>query len=384
MREHPIPQDITSYKFHIVGSMTLKQFGELAVGVIFAVIFWQTNLFFFIKWPLIILSLILGVVAAFVPLGERPLDHWITTFFKVLYRPTQYFWRRKHNIPDPFLYEASDAAKEYIPELDLTPMRRQRIKEFLVTTELGVPAPDALTRAERVRLQNIAELFNIQPLLSNPDVKQQDVSNKPSLKHRPRKMRQYSSQDDQIHSSGPSSVGADVSSDLQSYEKKFKSTFLSTEEVAQNIAVPEVKNVKVTDDLSAEEEAIYTQRQQTSGERAFVQNQAVPEVIDTQEAAQFNKELPFPTKPTTPNKLVGMVLSPQNELITDAIVEIKNKQGQIVRAVKTNALGQFFVTTPLPNGEFVVSVEKEGYSFSPQNISLKGKVIDPIEVRSST
>ena len=34
MREHPIPQDITGYKFHIIGSMTLKQFLEIAIGVI--------------------------------------------------------------------------------------------------------------------------------------------------------------------------------------------------------------------------------------------------------------------------------------------------------------------------------------------------------------
>jgi hypothetical protein len=38
MKEHPIPQDITNYRFHIVGSMTLKQFGECAAGVIIALI----------------------------------------------------------------------------------------------------------------------------------------------------------------------------------------------------------------------------------------------------------------------------------------------------------------------------------------------------------
>lgn len=384
MREHPIPQDITGYKFHIVGSMTLKQFGELALGVVTAGVFWQTNLVFFIKWPLIVISIMAGVIAAFIPIGERPLDHWILTFFKVLYKPTQYFWKRKSNIPDPFLYEASQATKDYVPELDLSPMRRERIKEFLITTELGVPAPDALTRAERVRLQNIAQLFDIQPLLADADVKKQKESNKPKLKAHPRRLRSYTPENEKHLVPDQGSTDANVASDLSSYEKKFKSTFLSTDQVAQNIVVPKQKSVKVTEDISAEDQAIYSQRKQTSGDRAFVANQEKPEAVTADETAQFNTELPFPSKPSAPNKLVGMVLSPQNELITDAIVEIKNKKGQILRAVKTNALGQFFVTTPLANGDFIVTVEKDGYSFSPQNISLTGKIVDPIEVRSST
>jgi len=100
------------------------------------------------------------------------------------------------------------------------------------------------------------------------------------------------------------------------------------------------------------------------------------------EKGQFNATLPFPNKPTEPNKLVGMVLTPENELIPGAIVEIRTKDGKIVRAVKTNALGQFFVTTALKKGDYVVEVEKEGYEFKPFAVQLKNKIIDPLEVRS--
>ena len=85
MQEHPIPQDITGYKFHIIGSMTLKQFGEVFLGVIIAGILFKTNLIAVIKWPLIMMSVGLGAAAAFLPIEERPLDHWIITFFRVLY-----------------------------------------------------------------------------------------------------------------------------------------------------------------------------------------------------------------------------------------------------------------------------------------------------------
>ena len=44
MREHQVPQDITGYNFHIIGEMTIKQFAEVAVGVVIAVIIYTTNL----------------------------------------------------------------------------------------------------------------------------------------------------------------------------------------------------------------------------------------------------------------------------------------------------------------------------------------------------
>ena len=97
---------------------------------------------------------------------------------------------------------------------------------------------------------------------------------------------------------------------------------------------------------------------------------------------QFNVNLPFPEPPTEPNKLVGMVLSPTNELITNAIVEILKADGTVARAVKTNALGQFFVTTPLESGQYVLVAEKDGLQFEPKQLELNGAIVKPIEIRS--
>ena len=44
MKEHPIPQDITNYRFHIIGSMTLKQFLEIGAGIVFAGSIYKTGL----------------------------------------------------------------------------------------------------------------------------------------------------------------------------------------------------------------------------------------------------------------------------------------------------------------------------------------------------
>ena len=59
MKQHPIPQDITNYRFHLIGSMTLKQFAEVAAAVIVSLIVYATNLPGIIKWPLIIFIIFL-------------------------------------------------------------------------------------------------------------------------------------------------------------------------------------------------------------------------------------------------------------------------------------------------------------------------------------
>lgn len=154
MQEHPIPQDITGYKFHIIGSMTLKQFGEIFLGVIFAVLFYKTNLVSIIKWPLVLLSVGLGAAAAFVPIEERPLDHWIITFFKVLYKPTKFYWRREPKIPDPFTYKPSEI-QEDTSTLDLTPAKKQRIKEYVGAIPEQTKTSQDFTSDEINRMQGI-------------------------------------------------------------------------------------------------------------------------------------------------------------------------------------------------------------------------------------
>lgn len=94
MEQHAVPQDITGFKFKLVGDMTLKQFGELAFGAIMAYLFFASNWNPFLKLPLTIFFGLLGVGLAFFPIEERPLDIWIINFFRAIYRPTYYIWKK--------------------------------------------------------------------------------------------------------------------------------------------------------------------------------------------------------------------------------------------------------------------------------------------------
>ncbi|MDP1710168.1 MAG: carboxypeptidase-like regulatory domain-containing protein [bacterium] len=74
--------------------MTLKQFFQLAGGIAAGFFFYSLPILAIVRWPFAIVSVILGVALAFLPLEERPLERWIFAFFKAIYSPTIYSWKR--------------------------------------------------------------------------------------------------------------------------------------------------------------------------------------------------------------------------------------------------------------------------------------------------
>lgn len=399
MRDHPIPQDITAYRFHIVGNMTIKQFAEVGAGCLLGVLLYATNLPFIIKWPLITASVAIGAMMAFVPIEERPLDHWIVTFFKVLYRPTQFFWKREPRIPDPFLFKQNTNDLDTTVDVDYTPIRRQRVKDFF--NSYNRPAEqDGYDQAEQARLAEIMQTFRSGGTLGSG---QQGQLSRPTLSVRVRSLK-IQGQTGELYTgvdsiqdntawveASPTAATDSVQPDYQAQLLTRNKSIASVESVAQEIAIPTQETIAVDDALTADAQTTTQElapAQPTTPELTLVDNsQALPAytpvTLAPSQTAHQNLELPFPSPPTEPNKLVGMILSTTNDLLESAIVEIRAEDGRVVRAVRANALGQFFVTTPLANGTYTLMAEKDGYTFTPQQIALTGQVVSPIEIRGS-
>ena len=95
IEQHPLPQDVTGYRFRLIGDMTLKQFLYIAVAVLITILVHNLPLPFFFRYPLELVLLLLGIGLAFVPIEGRPLDKWIIAFIKSIYSPTQYIWKKQ-------------------------------------------------------------------------------------------------------------------------------------------------------------------------------------------------------------------------------------------------------------------------------------------------
>lgn len=88
----------------------------------------------------------------------------------------------------------------------------------------------------------------------------------------------------------------------------------------------------------------------------------------------------LPTITSTPNAISGYIFDEQAKPIMDVIIVVKKSHGPTMRALKTNRVGQFSIVSPLPEGDYEVSFEKDGFIFTDMGIQAKGEVIPPIKV----
>lgn len=103
--------------------------------------------------------------------------------------------------------------------------------------------------------------------------------------------------------------------------------------------------------------------------------------VNTVEASPaVGKMAPLPA--TMPNVIVGLVRSSEGLLLTDVVIVVKDIHGEPVRALKSNKVGQFAITTALPNGIYTLDLNKDGYRFDTIKVTLNGQIFQPIEIKA--
>jgi len=98
--------------------------------------------------------------------------------------------------------------------------------------------------------------------------------------------------------------------------------------------------------------------------------------------AQFSPDAAPPIPPTQANIIVGQAMDSNSKIVEGAILEIKDPMGRPVRALKTNKAGHFLIVTPLSNGSYTITTEKEGYEFDKLEVIAEGKIIPPIAIKA--
>ncbi|MEK9179640.1 MAG: PrgI family protein [Patescibacteria group bacterium] len=103
MQEHPIPRQITTFEFKLIGELTLKQFGFLAFGsVVTLIVYFLVPGFLYLNFIIAAVPALLALGFAFVPVNERPMDVWLKNLILRLSSPTQYYFK-KNNLPPKIL-----------------------------------------------------------------------------------------------------------------------------------------------------------------------------------------------------------------------------------------------------------------------------------------
>jgi len=328
MERHPVPRQISGYEFHLIGDMTLKQFAELSAGAILALLCWSLPIMTIFKFPLVLFFIFLGISLAFVPVNEQPLDRWIINFFKAVYSPTQFIWK-KSEVSLDFL-ERQVYLKPAEPSKPITSTNGKKLAEYLRTIPTTPLSP--FEKEIEAGLQRITSLFEGLGIPSIP----------------------------------PPSPPPKIPEVKMGKHKAVK--------IDREVKIPKVKLPKVVE-----------------VEKKVKKEIKKPEIIAIPKfkrvprktiEPKFEPKLPMPSRPTTPNILVGMILDHQGKILPDVIVEIRDKNGFPVRALRANKLGQFRIANPLKNGTYEVELEKEGYKFDIIKFTTRGEIIEPMEIRA--
>ena len=88
---------------------------------------------------------------------------------------------------------------------------------------------------------------------------------------------------------------------------------------------------------------------------------------------------PLPFVKDAPNIINGYVRGRVGNLIKNAVIIVKDPDGSPVRALKTNDLGQFAITTAVPNGTYTVEASSPAETFGIMTVDVYGSVLEPLD-----
>ncbi len=89
-----------------------------------------------------------------------------------------------------------------------------------------------------------------------------------------------------------------------------------------------------------------------------------------------------PSLTSAPNVITGILKDASGLLLSSVIIVVKDDTGQPVRALKSNKIGRFAISTPLPNGTYTMELESSNHNFDIIQVDMKGKVLPPIEIKA--
>ena len=162
MEQHPVPRNISGFQFHLIGDMTLRQFGYLAAGVGGAYFIFKLAPFpSIISLPMAGFVGLAGFAFAFLPIQERPLDKWLVAFIKSITSPTQYLWIKNNPPPDVLLRPAARQQTVVQPMSTAHQEANREAKQKLAAYLATLPqAPhEALNLRERNYIRSTLSLF---------------------------------------------------------------------------------------------------------------------------------------------------------------------------------------------------------------------------------
>lgn len=411
MENHPIPQDVTGFKFKIIGSMTVKQFAYVVAAGIFCTITFVSPLHFLLKYPLMIIFGLIGVALAFVPVGGRPLDKMLIYFARSVPRENQFVYRKKGI--DLSQYEFLKPPKT-VQQPQQPQQAPQQSKDTAKRQALASALRNSYFRPDNQEMQYFASLKasfdnpgtaivtptplanetkKVMPVRIQPVIKEQEVVNpvKPVLPQvSEEEIKQKMAQTEVVKPvASPTPKAADevaeIKKEIQDI-RTYEQTAGYTAELEQKVRDLEQKLAESLGQTASYQQKVLQQAKQVSQATPVTPTQKEAPKANTVKTItpQSNLTSGFPSLPDIPNIVLGIIKDPRGKVLQNILVEVVDTNEIPVRAFKTNALGQFISATPLPNGTYKIYFDDPGknHEFETVQVEMKGEIFNPLEITS--
>lgn len=394
MDNHPIPQDVTGFQFRLIGNMTVKQFAYVAAGTVLAAIFYYAPIPVLVKIISIPLFAGMGAALAFLPIEGRPMDVMAAHFVKELFTPTQYVYQKSGGklaislIQIKPLQVVNEEKKREKKEHEKKSQERaERLSRFL--RQSSEPRSSKLDKKEELFLQAVFD----------PTVKVQILS----MEEEEKKQRATLSSEDSLRvkvAQSPEGMEQQLEKEAEAIKKELAKA-REEEQKREASHQPVEEAHEHVEELNTQLEEIHQQKKQLEEELLKLKQQLEthhpkPQTVqqpqhtlkpsDNVRSVPINQaqSIGLPALPDVPNIVIGIIKDPRGNVLPNILVDIKDKDGNPVRAFKTNALGQFASATPLTKGHYTVHFEdtKGQHNFETVAIEANDEIMLPLEIIS--
>jgi hypothetical protein len=410
MDQHPIPRQITTFEFKLIGFMTLKQFIYLAMAFPIAYIV-------FALFPIPVLNFLLaaivafaGIAFAFIRIMDRPLDVWIKNLYKRLQSPTQYFYQKKNEplyflkdlyfLADPHHMLAHIESKEKLAQYLAATRQRQRpdYRKKQIGTLIQTPT-DALQKqpllgAAPVAVQATTAVSASATVAPMPATVAGGIPTVPAAP-----VAQVVVPPDATHAAviqvphAPDFSKETVTTDSDSTQTDTPasaSTVQSTESVPahQAPAAPVATQAwrMIAEPAAPAVSTVATPavpQYQTAGDVVSAMPPRQPLMQTQVIAPKPAPPVPVVEPPTQPF-LTGIVKTGKRIPLPGVMIYMKDQSGNPVRLMKSNPHGVFASYNPVPPGSYVLEIKDPNgmYFFDTMNISVRETNPLPVEIMS--
>ncbi len=362
MEQHPIPQNVTTFQFRLIGDMTIKQFAYLAGGTITAYIAYKLPLPFFFTYPLATICAFLGIGFAFVPIEERPMDVWVLSFIKNIYAPTQFLWQKSsaedirrsatmtNNQPTAPLPSGASPSLDarLTPTISPAPQKKpglwQAFMDFVNPKPVQTPLqPLTQPTLNPTKTETIPAPQPILPAVAQ--IAQTPIPTVVSLPQAP----------------------PPVNTEMDALKRQLETALKKQQELAAQ--------------LEANKKSPPPVPTPTPPKPVQSSTSTVSQTVKVITPAVAVKA-GLPRLTTFPNIPSGIIKDNEGNFLPGILVTIKDRDNIPVRALKTNKLGQFAASTQLPNGTYYIEIEdpRTRFTFDRAQITLNGAIMPPIEI----